>query len=83
MNPVPFRIVFCLGFAALATGCIIIPVDYHPPGVRHNISSKTQARLEPGLTTKSEVFLLLGEPDHALRGLGDKELSAVSAKLRA
>lgn len=49
----------------LCAGCIIIPVNYHEYGSRHNVSEKTAARLQPGVTTKEEVFLQLGEPDHA------------------
>lgn len=48
----------------LLAGCIIIPVDYHEFGSRHNVSEKAAARLQSGVTTKEEVFLSLGEPDY-------------------
>ena len=48
----------------LLAGCIIIPVNYHEFGSRQNISERTAAHLQPGVTTKEEVFLQLGEPDH-------------------
>ena len=50
---------------ALLTGCLIIPVDYYDAGVRHNIDAKAQSDLQPGVTTKEEVLLKLGEPDFA------------------
>lgn len=49
----------------LSTGCLIIPVDYHDRGVRHNINTQTRDTLQSGVTTKEEVFLTLGEPDFA------------------
>lgn len=54
-----------LGAAAVAllAGCIVIPVDYHASGSRHNVSAEIQPKLQLGVTTKEEVFLLLGEPD--------------------
>jgi outer membrane protein assembly factor BamE (lipoprotein component of BamABCDE complex) len=51
--------------AMVLSGCLVIPGDYHAKYSRHNISDKTQLLLQPGVTTKEEVFLLLGEPDHA------------------
>jgi outer membrane protein assembly factor BamE (lipoprotein component of BamABCDE complex) len=49
--------------ALVLAGCIILPVDYHEYGSRHNLTEKTATQLQPGLTTKEEVFLSLGEPD--------------------
>ena len=46
------------------SGCLAIPTDYHSKYSRHNISDKTQSLLRPGVTTKEEVLLLLGEPDY-------------------
>ena len=51
--------------AAFLAGCLIIPVDYHAAGSRHNVSPRTSARLEPGVTTKEEVLFKLEEPDFA------------------
>ena len=51
--------------AALLAGCLIIPVDYHATGSRHNVNHKTPEVLQPGVTTKEEVFLKFGEPDFA------------------
>jgi outer membrane protein assembly factor BamE (lipoprotein component of BamABCDE complex) len=51
--------------AMTLSGCLGIPVDYYANYSRHNISDKTQSQLQPGVTTKEEVFLLLGEPDYA------------------
>jgi hypothetical protein len=49
----------------LLGGCMYIPVNYHAAGSRSEVSSATQSKLEPGVTTKEDVFLLLGEPDYA------------------
>jgi len=46
------------------SGCFI-PLNYYENFSRHSISDKTQSLLRPGVTTKEEVFLLLGEPDIA------------------
>ena len=51
------------GGAMVLSGCVI-PLDSYMPGSRHNIGAKTQSLLQPGITTKEEVFLLLGEPDY-------------------
>jgi outer membrane protein assembly factor BamE (lipoprotein component of BamABCDE complex) len=60
-------LVFGLGLAAigalLLAGCLVIPVDYYKTGSRHNLNTKTPEKLQVGMTTKEEVFLLLGEPD--------------------
>jgi hypothetical protein len=56
---------YSVGGAMMFSGCLVIPVDYHSKGSRQNISDKTQSLLQPGVTTKEEVFLLLGEPDYA------------------
>lgn len=52
------------GMMALS-GCVVIPVDSYSSGSRHNISAKTQSLMQPGVTTKEEVVLILGEPDYA------------------
>ena len=49
--------------AALA-GCLVVPVDYHAAGSRHNVTPQTAVQLQPGVTTKEEVLLWLGEPDY-------------------
>jgi len=54
-----------VGSAMALSGCLVIPVDYYSKASRHNISAKTQSLLQPGVTTKEEVFLILGEPDYA------------------
>jgi outer membrane protein assembly factor BamE (lipoprotein component of BamABCDE complex) len=48
---------------ALLAGCIVIPVDFHAAGSRHNVNAEVQPKLQVGVTTKEDVFLLLGEPD--------------------
>jgi hypothetical protein len=62
-----FRRASCFGISflilSLTTGCLIIPVDYHDAGVRHNVNTQTGDSLQPDVTTKEEVFLALGEPD--------------------
>ena len=55
----------CLGTALLAGGCLIIPVDYDDPATRHNVSAESATRFQPGVTSREEVLLALGEPDHA------------------
>lgn len=49
----------------LLSGCLVIPVDYHSAGSRHNVSAEVKSQLQPGLTAKEDVFLMLGEPDYA------------------
>ncbi len=51
--------------ALLLAGCLIIPTDYTAPTSRHNVTADTAAKLQPGVTTKEEVLLQLGEPDVA------------------
>ena len=67
----PRRIIICRWLAlvssvagvALLAGCLIIPVNYYATGSRQNVGPKTSGLLSPGVTTKDEVFLALGEPD--------------------
>lgn len=62
--PSRFIVIPCALAATLLAGCIIVPVDYHASGSRHNVNAAVQTKLQPGVTTKEDVFLLLGEPDH-------------------
>lgn len=48
---------------SLLAGCLIIPVSYYPTGSRHNVAPGTTDVLHPGVTTKEELLLMLGEPD--------------------
>jgi len=48
----------------LLTGCVVIPVNYHLAGSRHNITEETASILQPGSMTKVDVLMLLGEPDY-------------------
>ena len=67
MTPVvkPWRgWVFLAAGCVLAGGCIVIPANYHATGSRHNVSEKTEAALQAGVTTKEDTYLLLGEPDY-------------------
>ena len=52
-----------LAAAGMLAGCLVIPVDYYSAGSRSNLNTKTGSKLQPGVTTKEDVFLLLGEPD--------------------
>jgi outer membrane protein assembly factor BamE (lipoprotein component of BamABCDE complex) len=65
-RPANWRACFlmAIGSAMALSACLVIPVDYYSKGSRHNISAKTQSLLQPGVTTKEDVFLLLGEPDY-------------------
>jgi hypothetical protein len=58
-------VIACAAGLVWLAGCIIIPVDYHAPGSRRNVNPKTQGQLRLGETTKEDLFLMLGEPDHA------------------
>ena len=53
-----------LGLAGIAVvwlaGCLVVPVNYYQTGSRHKVSAKS---LKPGVTTKEELLLMLGEPD--------------------
>jgi outer membrane protein assembly factor BamE (lipoprotein component of BamABCDE complex) len=53
-----------MGALVLLAGCLIIPVDYHAPGSRHNVSDAATNLLHVGVTTREEVLLALGEPDY-------------------
>jgi outer membrane protein assembly factor BamE (lipoprotein component of BamABCDE complex) len=44
-------------------GCLVVPVDYHATGSRHNITMEATNVLRVGVTTREEVLLTLGEPD--------------------
>ena len=44
-------------------GCLVIPVDYHATGSRHNITPQSTNTLRIGMTTREDVLLALGEPD--------------------
>jgi hypothetical protein len=43
--------------------CLNAPVDYHASGSRHNVNAEVQRHLQPGVTMKEDVFLLLDESD--------------------
>lgn len=58
------RLFLVAGSMAILSGCLLIPVDYHAAGSRHNVESGIQSKLQSGVTTKEEVLLMLGEPDH-------------------
>jgi hypothetical protein len=58
------RMAVVIGMLAIISGCLLIPVDYHTPGSRHNISPDVRSKLVPGVTSKEEVLLMLGEPDY-------------------
>lgn len=55
----PAAVLCCI----VLTGCLIIPVDYHVTGSRHNITSESTNALCIGTTTREDVLLRLGEPD--------------------
>lgn len=62
------RIMVCVGvgaFLLLLVGCLVLPTNYYQAGSRHNIKPETADFLVPGITTKEEVLLKLGEPDYA------------------
>jgi len=49
----------------LLTGCIVlpVPVNYHTQGSRKNLKPEDAQGLSPGVTTRHEAILRLGEPD--------------------
>ena len=49
----------------LLGGCLIIPVNYHTPGSRHNVSGQTTNLFQIGISTREDILLALGEPDFA------------------
>lgn len=54
--------------AGLLAGCLVVPVpSYDAAGSRGNIAKESADRFIPGVTTREEVLLELGEPDHATR----------------
>ncbi len=65
-SPLVRRLLACLALAAVGVGlagCLIIPTDYFAAGSRRNVSPRTVQVLQPGVTTKEDVLLVLGEPD--------------------
>lgn len=62
-----FRIVAPLLAALLCglvlAGCIIIPVDYHAVGSRHNVTQESTNALRLSVTTPEDLLLTMGEPD--------------------
>jgi outer membrane protein assembly factor BamE (lipoprotein component of BamABCDE complex) len=57
---------FILLLFPLLNGCVIIPTPEHGAGVtggRGQIPQKTLDLIKPGVTTREDVLLLLGEPD--------------------
>jgi outer membrane protein assembly factor BamE (lipoprotein component of BamABCDE complex) len=46
-------------------GCLIVPVNYTAAGSRNNVRTQTANTLRPGVTTREDVLLVLGEPDLA------------------
>ena len=44
------------GALVFLSGCLIIPVDYHAPGSRHNVSAAATNLLHVGVTTREEVL---------------------------
>lgn len=55
--------VLALAGALLLCGCLVIPVNYYAMGSRQNVRHETAESLRPGVTSRDEVFLMLGEPD--------------------
>lgn len=49
----------------LLSGCIVlpVPVNYHMADSRKNVNDKKTQWLTPGVTTRHDVLLQLGEPD--------------------
>lgn|SRR5512139_3768985 len=57
--------------AMLLSSCVAIQMNHYDSGSRSNVSTETISKLIPGVTTREEVLLLLGEPDY---GYNDDEL---------
>ena len=53
-----------LGLAGIAVvllaGCVVVPVNHYQTGSRHKFNAKS---LQPGVTPREELLLMLGEPD--------------------
>jgi outer membrane protein assembly factor BamE (lipoprotein component of BamABCDE complex) len=60
------RVVLCVILCAICSGCTIIPTNFHTSDSRTNVREETIATINPGQTTKEDVFLALGEPDAVL-----------------
>lgn len=54
---------FCATLGVICAGCIVIPTDFHTSDSRTNVQEETVATINPGQTTKEDVYLALGEPD--------------------
>ena len=72
------------GGLLLLAGCLVIPVDYYQTGSGRNVSPKTSDVLRPGISTKEEVLLTLGDLGNALRMAGrlDEALDTADRGLR-
>jgi len=57
------RALIVVGYLVALAGCVVLPVDYHASGSRMNVNQATESHLQPGVSTKEDVLLLLGEPD--------------------
>ena len=54
------------GLALLTSGCLIIPTNEHDSGnARRNITKNTPSSFQPGVSTREDLLLVLGEPDAA------------------
>lgn len=60
---VPQAVLLALLVMVGTSGCIVIPVDFSARGSRQNVDESTAAGFQPGVTTREEVLLQLGEPD--------------------
>jgi hypothetical protein len=62
-NTYIYSLCLAIGLSALASGCIVIPVNLHSYGSRHNVNEEVMSTLQLGTTTKEYVFITFGEPD--------------------
>ncbi|MGZ5276128.1 MAG: hypothetical protein ACXWCU_09415 [Caldimonas sp.] len=55
--------IIALAFVVTLCGCIAIPIPGKPdPGRRDNIDERVGERFQPGISTREDVLLTLGEP---------------------
>jgi len=58
------RMCLAIALCSLSSGCIVVPVNFHAYGSRHNVNEEVISALQPDTTTREYVLLTFGEPDY-------------------
>ena len=63
MRAISKWLALCVVTCAFFSSCLVIPANYYTSDSRKNISDEIMPQIVPGVTTREDVFLTLGEPD--------------------